>query len=327
MIPQFEIYNDSEKTFIAINIRNDQDIDFKDIGSNVLNKLERINFSNSSEKLQDIKIVDRTDLPDKETWIYNIGSVVKKIKESDIKKIVLARKTLLESQELINPLHLLKKLKKVNKHTYDFYLQIDNTISFLGCSPERLFKKIGRKILSEALAGSISYNGNMQKNRSGKKLLLTSEKDIEEHLYVYDEMHKELLSLCKEIKILSKRDVLTLSYVQHIYSKFEGMLKPTKQIPEIISTLHPTPAVFGLPVKNLTKEIKKYEPFSRGWYASPLGWISKNDAEFTVGIRSGLIKGKTLSLFSGAGIVRGSIPVLEWDEIENKINHFLKVLK
>ncbi len=327
IIPQFEIYNDLEKTFIAINIRNDQNIDFKDMGSNVLNQIEKINFSNSSEKLQDIKIVNRTDLPDKKTWIYNIGNVVKKIKESDIKKIVLARKTLLESQESINPLHLLKKLKKVNKHTYDFYLQIDDTVSFLGCSPERLFKKMGRQILSEALAGSISYNGNMQKNRSSKKLLLTSKKDIEEHQYVYNEMHKELLSLCEEIEILSKRDVLTLSYVQHIYSKFKGLLKPSKQIPEIVSTLHPTPAVFGLPVKNLTKEIQKYEPFDRGWYASPLGWISKDDAEFTVGIRSGLINGKSLSLFSGAGIVKGSIPGLEWDEIENKINHFLKVLE
>jgi len=324
IIPQFEVYNDSEKTFLAINIRNDRNIDFKGIGSNALNQFKKINFSKSGEKLQEIKIVNRTDLPEKETWIYNIDSVVKKIKKSDIKKIVLARKTLLESRESINSLHLLKKLKKVNKHTYDFCLQIDNDVSFLGCSPERLFKKIGRQILSEALAGSMPYNSNKRKNRS---LLLTSEKDIEEHRYVFNEMYKKLLSLCEEIKILSKKDVLNLSYVQHIYSKFEGLLKPSKQISKIISTLHPTPAVFGLPVKNLTKEMRKYERFDRGWYAAPLGWVSKEDAEFTVSIRSGLINGKILSLFSGAGIVKCSIPRLEWEEIENKINHFLKVLK
>ena len=71
------------------------------------------------------------------------------------------------------------------------------------------------------------YNSNKRKNRS---LLLTSEKDIEEHRYVFNEMYKKLLSLCEEIKILSKKDVLNLSYVQHIYSKFEGLLKPSNQI-------------------------------------------------------------------------------------------------
>ena len=327
VLPRFEIYNNHEKSFMAVNICNEQNIDFGKVSSNVLSKLEKINFNTSGEEKQDIKIINRTDLPDKKTWVYNIGSVVKKIKETDTQKIVLARKTIFESQEPVKPLLVLKMLKIENKHTYDFYMQPDETVSFLGCSPERLFKKTGRQILSEALAGSLTYGNNRQKNRSSEKLLLSSEKDIEEHQYVYDEIHKELLSLCEEIEVLNKKDILTLSYVQHIYSRFEGLLKSSKQIPEIISTLHPTPAVFGFPVEGLTNEIKKYELFDRGWYASPFGWISKDNADFTVSIRSGLINGKTISLFSGAGIVKGSIPELEWDEIENKIYHFLKILQ
>ncbi len=327
IVPRFEVYNNSGKTFMAINICSGPNIDLKEASLNVLDQFKKINFGESSGDMHDLKIISRMDLPDKETWINNIGSVVKKIRETDIKKIVLARKTLLESRESIDPLNILKMLKKVNMNTYDFYIQIDSTASFLGCSPERLFKKSGRQILSEALAGSLPYEKNIQKNNSREKLLLSSEKDIEEHQYVYDEIYKELLSLCEETEILNERDVLTLSYVQHIYSKFKGKLKPSKQIPEIISCLHPTPAVFGFPVKGLEKEIKNYEPFERGWYASPLGWISKNDADFTVSIRSGLINGKTISLFSGAGIVKGSVPESEWEEIENKIYHFLKVLK
>ena len=49
-------------------------------------------------------------------------------------------------------------------------------------------------------------------------------------------------------------------------------------------------------------------------------------SEFAVAIRSGLIEGKQLSLFSGAGIVEGSTPEKEWNEIENKISGFIKVL-
>jgi menaquinone-specific isochorismate synthase len=33
-----------------------------------------------------------------------------------------------------------------------------------------------------------------------------------------------------------------------------------------------------------------------------------------------------LSLYSGAGIVRGSTPDAEWDEIEHKISDFLAIL-
>lgn len=327
IVPRFEVYNDSGKTFIAINICSGPDIDFKKASKDTLDQFEKIDFSGAGGEMQDLKIISRLDLPDKETWINNIDSVVKKIRETDTKKIVLARRTLLEARESINPLNILKMLKKVNRNTYDFYMQIDDKVSFLGCSPERLFKKKGRQILSEALAGSLSYKNNIRKNDSSGKRLLSSEKDIEEHQYVYDEIYKELQSLCEEIEVLNEKDVLTLSYVQHIFSRFKGRLKPSKQVPEIISCLHPTPAVFGFPVEGLKKEIKKYEPFERGWYASPLGWISKDDADFTVSIRSGLVNGNTISLFSGAGIVKGSVPEMEWEEIENKIYHFLKVLK
>ncbi len=45
-------------------------------------------------------------------------------------------------------------------------------------------------------------------------------------------------------------------------------------------------------------------------------------SEFAVGIRSGLVRGRTLDLYSGAGIVAGSVPDEEWAEIENKISDF-----
>ena len=45
-------------------------------------------------------------------------------------------------------------------------------------------------------------------------------------------------------------------------------------------------------------------------------------AEFAVGIRSGLVRGNRLALFSGAGIVEGSVPEAEWAEIEQKISDF-----
>ena len=55
------------------------------------------------------------------------------------------------------------------------------------------------------------------------------------------------------------------------------------------------------------------------------GWIGADSAEFAVGIRSGLVSGRELSLFSGAGIVAGSTAEGEWAEIEQKIGDFTRM--
>ena len=44
-------------------------------------------------------------------------------------------------------------------------------------------------------------------------------------------------------------------------------------------------------------------------------------------IRSGLVHGRDVNVYSGAGIVDGSDPEREWEEIENKISDFVKVTR
>ena len=72
--------------------------------------------------------------------------------------------------------------------------------------------------------------------------------------------------------------------------------------------------------------IEKLEPFDRGWFAAPVGWVGNDAAEFAVGIRSGLVDGHKLHLYSGAGIVQGSLAEEEWREIDLKLTSFLAAL-
>jgi menaquinone-specific isochorismate synthase len=95
----------------------------------------------------------------------------------------------------------------------------------------------------------------------------------------------------------------------------------------VLRALNPTPAVGGHPKKGALEEIRSIETFDRGWYAGPVGWIGADGAEFAVGIRSGLVRGRRLTLFSGAGIVEGSVPEAEWAEIEQKIGDFTGVFE
>ena len=63
------------------------------------------------------------------------------------------------------------------------------------------------------------------------------------------------------------------------------------------------------------------------WYGAPIGYVGLDCAEFVVGIRSGFLRAKRLSVFAGAGIVQGSEANSEWDEVENKISNFIKIIQ
>ena len=82
-----------------------------------------------------------------------------------------------------------------------------------------------------------------------------------------------------------------------------------------------------MPTTKALRMLDDLEPFDRGWYAAPVGWLGGDAAEFAVAIRSGLVGGHALHLFSGAGIVDGSIADDEWREIDSKLTNFLAALR
>ena len=55
------------------------------------------------------------------------------------------------------------------------------------------------------------------------------------------------------------------------------------------AALHPTPAVCGRPRATAKDILASQEPFDRGFYSGPFGWLSGSAAEFVVAIRSALI--------------------------------------
>ena len=88
----------------------------------------------------------------------------------------------------------------------------------------------------------------------------------------------------------------------------------------LAEALHPTPAVAGLPRREAMAWLRTLEPFERGHYAAPIGWIdSQGDGELRVAIRSGLLRRGSLEITAGAGLVRGSTPDREEREVALKL--------
>ena len=94
----------------------------------------------------------------------------------------------------------------------------------------------------------------------------------------------------------------------------------------ILRAFHPTPATCGSPCAAAARFIAVNELFDRGWYAGPVGFVSRDEAEFAVAIRSMLWLGRKTHVYAGAGIVDGSESEREWSELEDKIAGVLHLL-
>jgi len=329
MIPKIEVYKSQKKYYIAANIfYNPQNgRSRKELYGEIRDFIETIKAGTSLSEEKNFKYLSRQDIPDKDRWGKNVNQAISIFDFERISKIVLSRKSIFKLKEKISSLLFFSLLKKINIETYDFYFQNKTGNAFIGCTPELLFTRQGSKIKSEAIAGTISLGKNIKEEKAFGEDLLKSKKDYDEYKFVFDSVKKDLEKICSGVNIIKKKGILKLSYAQHIYSQFEGNLRPHIDDFKIISTLHPTPAVSGYPKDNIKSLIKRFETFFRGFYAAPVGWIGKDSSEFAVGIRSGIINDGSLSIYSGAGIVKKSSYEMEWTEIENKISPFLKILQ
>ncbi len=324
IIPRFEIYVAGNDTYFACNFRLNLANQERDLNL-ILQELAQLDFTQGKDTLgHELPLVlARTDSPDRLDWYQNINSALAKFPELNLDKIVLARQSTLTFATTLQPQSILLALQPHNPLSYHFCFQINPTTAFIGTSPERLYYRQERSLLTEALAGTRHRGTSIQIDRELSDNLRDSPKDIHEHQLVVQNLQEILSELCHSVKIDRQSTILKLNKVQHLYTRCQGILNPQLTDADLLPKLHPTPAMGGFPKKQALQLIRQLEPFARGWYAAPVGWVGFDSAEFAVSIRSGLIDRDRLLLFAGAGIVRGSQAAEEWVEVENKICHFM----
>ena len=110
---------------------------------------------------------------------------------------------------------------------------------FVGASPERLVRREGLHVASEALAGTVALHG--------KDELLASVKDRAEHDPVVRSIVAALAPLCAELMVPPRPDLRELPHVVHLATPVHGRLKSPAHVLALDAALHPTPAGAGLP--------------------------------------------------------------------------------
>ena len=120
---------------------------------------------------------------------------------------------------------------------------------------------------------------------------------------------------------------LALPNLWHLASDVYGVLKENRSVLDLAARLHPTAAVAGTPRLEAQKLIAELEPFDRGRFAAPVGWISSSgDCEWAIALRGGQLSGNTVSAYAGCGIVADSLPETELAETELKLRPMREAL-
>lgn len=264
--------------------------------------------------------------PFKEEYLQSIDAVTSQIKEGLAEKVVIARSLALQFEGAVTSTQVLSQVKNEQPESYLFGLEGEGFL-FFGASPERLVRVENGKGYSSCVAGSIRRGKTAEEDELLGDTLLHDEKNRGEHHYVVEMITETFAQNCTEVTVPDGPKLLKIRDIQHLFTPVEGQLKEGATILQLVKSLHPTPALGGVPREAALEMIRTFEPMNRGLYAAPIGWVdAEGNGEFAVAIRSALLKDDRAYLYAGGGIVGDSKATSEYEETLVKFRPMLRAL-
>ncbi len=265
--------------------------------------------------------------PQAATFQTQINHALEEIATGTLEKLVLACAVDIEVARDFQPLVTVDHLRRTYPSCYSFSLSNGLGQTFIGASPERLVTLKAGQLVVDALAGSAPRHEQPELDQHLGQGLSQSRKDLREHQVIVDFLSQALTEFSEEIAYPQQPTLYRLANIQHLQTLIQAWVNANVHILDVVARLHPTPAVAGYPQAQACQLLAAQETWERSLYAAPLGWVNQaGEGEFIVGIRSALLSQNLARVYGGAGIVAGSEPEREWDEILLKLKTLLTTL-
>jgi isochorismate synthase len=274
--------------------------------------------------------VQLRSIPEPEAYAGAVLAARELIAAGELRKVVLARTIEVEAGRVLDARRLALHLRAVDPGAFVFAAPVEGG-AIVGASPELLVSRHGATVRAAPLAGSAPRSGDPERDRANARALLDSAKDREEHAIVVEAVEAALAARCEHLERDPEPVLHATANVWHLATRFEGVLAGDPEVPDALTlalALHPTPAVGGTPTARALGAIGDLEPFDRGAYAGPVGWVdAAGDGEWAIALRCARLRGARATLFAGAGIVADSDPWGEVDETARKFGASLDSLR
>ena len=151
--------------------------------------------------------------------------------------------------------------------------------------------------------------------------LLRDEKERAEHIMLVDLGRNDLGRVCEygSIRVPQMMEIERYSHVMHLVSQIRGRLKSGMDAFDLLRATFPAGTVSGAPKVRAMQIIEEQEPVRRGIYAGVIGYFGYDgNMDSCIAIRTMLMKGQSVYIQAGGGIVADSQPVKEYEESLNK---------
>jgi menaquinone-specific isochorismate synthase len=250
-----------------------------------------------------------------DAFIAAVDTALERIHAGDVRKVVLARDLIGHLPEGADLRLVLASLSLGYPDCFTFAVN-----GFIGSSPETLVRVDAGTVSARVLAGTISRGADAQADHDAAVALATSTKDLDEHQYALTSVLTALAPHSSTLAASDQPFTLKLPNLWHLASDVAGTLSDGSTSLDLIAALHPTAAVAGAPTQAALDLIHELEPFDRGRYAGPVGWVGANgDGEWAVALRSAHVSHTgRVTAYAGGGIVDGSVALRELAETKMK---------
>ena len=235
-------------------------------------------------------------------------------------KLVLSHCLTVPRKSEFSPANVFYRACKRYIRSYMYLFHTPQTGTWIGSSPEVLLSGKGNEWQTVALAGT-------QPLRNGNLPETWSEKKREEQQLVTDYVRDCLLSfqICPEEE---GPYTVQAGELAHLKTDFRFSLSGNQNIGKLLSALHPTPAVCGLPKENAFKFINENEGYDRRYYSGFIGKLNPHgQTDLYVNLRCMQVEDNSLLLYAGGGLLSSSDLDEEWLETEDKLLTMFRIIE
>jgi len=278
-----------------------------------------------------LKVKDLSSNFSNKNYLKKISDIKKMIENGDFFQMNLTRKFYgnfnKENNQQQN-FKLFKDLTKSSPANYSSFLKLAKNY-IISSSPE-LFLKIDNKIVkSRPIKGTIARGKNKIADAKNKLILKNSVKDRAENLMIVDLVRNDFSKFCEvgSVKINNLFKIDGYKNIYHMSSEVIGKISKNYSSLDALQYCFPPGSMTGAPKVKAMQLISDMEKIERGLYSGAIGFLEGDDLNFSVVIRTLIIRGKKFEFQSGGAITYDSLPIDELKEIFDKSKSITDLLK
>ena len=226
------------------------------------------------------------------------------------------------------PLELYRRLRSRHPAAFAALIETDD-FAILSASPERFLQVNGASVATRPIKGTRPRGATPAQDAALAAELEASDKDRAENVMIVDLMRNDLYRVSEPGSVRVPELCVLESHptVHHLVSTVESTLAADADAVALIRAAFPGGSITGAPKVRAMEIIAELEPTRRGVYCGSIGYLSVTGAaDFSIAIRTAVVRDGTAYVAAGGGITADSEPGAEYDETIAKARGVLAAL-